>query len=253
MVVTPGFTPTRRNLSKTRTLRLLADLREAGETGVTLYIPQGQPGPSVDKAVQAALDGQETPPGISEMLANSPTGGALFWGKEHRLLILPPFPVDAKGVAAGYRVKPLVSLLGTSYVVAVVLVRLGAYGIGVFEGERLMSSKVGTGLVHQRHKKGGSSARRFERHREKQAEAFFTRVCGHCGRVIQPHFDRVDYCIYGGERNTVRSFRRSCAFLKGLDNRTVEHLLNIREPGQASLEASIEEAWSSTVLQWTAG
>ena len=37
------------------------------------------------------------------------------------------------------------------------LVRLGGYAIGVFDGEQLVASKVGSRFVKNRHKKGGSS------------------------------------------------------------------------------------------------
>ena len=58
-------------------------------------------------------------------------------------------------------VGPLLDALGEDHVVAVLLVRLGGFAVGVFEGERLAASKVGSRFVKGRHKKGGSSANRF--------------------------------------------------------------------------------------------
>ena len=131
-----------------------------------------------------------------------------------------------------------------------VLVRMGAYGIGVVQGEKLLSSKVGTGLVHARHRQGGSSSHRFERHREKQMETFFTRVCGHAREQLEPYARQLEYVIYGGTRETLLDFRKQCHFLHQFDNRTLDLLLNIREPKQSGLQEAIQEAWSSRVIQW---
>ena len=151
---------------------------------------------------------------------------------------------------AGCQTAPLRRLLEKEYVVALILVRLGAYGVGLFQGEKLLRSKVGTGLVHARHKKGGSSAGRFARHREKQAETFFSRVCGHLRDKIEPDLSRLDFAIYGGEKHTVSSFRKQCSFSKQLDGRTLDYLLNVREPKQAALLAAIGDVWSSRVSRW---
>jgi hypothetical protein len=51
--------------------------------------------------------------------------------------------------------------------------------------------------VHSRHRQGGSSAHRFERHREKQIESFFTRVCGHAQEHLEPYLKQLDHVIYG--------------------------------------------------------
>jgi peptide subunit release factor 1 (eRF1) len=133
---------------------------------------------------------------------------------------------------------------------ALVLIRLGAYSIGIFQGEKLISSKVGTGLVHARHRQGGSSAHRFERHREKQMEAFFTRVCIHVREQLEPHTRNVNFVLYGGTKETILDFRKQCRFLREFNNRTLDRLLNVRDPRRAGLSEGIQEAWSSRVIRW---
>jgi peptide subunit release factor 1 (eRF1) len=174
----------------------------------------------------------------------------LFWGTENKYLVLPPFPIKEKLFAGGYDAEPLRSMLQQDLLLGLILVRLGAYAVGVFQGEKLVSSKVGTGLVHSRHSKGGSSARRFERHREKQIEYFFERVCGHVREHLEPHLQKIDYVIYGGERHTLLSFRKQCRFLQKFDDRTLSSVLYVREPRQAALEAAISQVWSSEVIRW---
>ena len=52
--------------------------------------------------------------------------------------------------------------------VGVLLVRLGGYAAGVFDGDRLVASKVGSRQVHGRSAAGGRSQQRFARRREGQ-------------------------------------------------------------------------------------
>ncbi|MFO8101291.1 MAG: Vms1/Ankzf1 family peptidyl-tRNA hydrolase, partial [Dehalococcoidia bacterium] len=108
----------------------------------------------------------------------------------------------------------------------------------------------GTGLVHSRHKKGGSSQGRFERHREKQMESYFTRVCAHARTQLEPYETDIDYLVYGGERNTLLKFRRQCSYPGRFDSRTMDSLLDIRHPNRAALKASIENIWSSEVIEF---
>ena len=94
------------------------------------------------------------------------------------------------------------------------LVRLGSYAIGVCRGDKLVSSKVGTGLVHGRHRQGGSSAHRFERHRDKQIESFLIRVCGHVREQLEPYVKSMDYIVYGGARTTILMAQKYCPWLE---------------------------------------
>jgi peptide subunit release factor 1 (eRF1) len=192
---------------------------------------------------------EELPSDLGKLVTNSKTGAVIFWGEQNRCLVLPPFPVVPRPVSTGFDINPLRSLLQREFTIALILVRLGSYAIGVFQGEELVSSKVGTGLIHSRHQKGGSSQQRFARHREKQMEFFFSRVCVHVRERMEPYMKRLDYVIYGGERNTLLSFRKQCRFLQLLEDRTLDTLLNVRKPGQRALEAAIGEAWSSEVIE----
>jgi len=241
-----------RRFSRQRMLQLLDTVGAAEGQATSLYMPSDLPASEVEKTLRAPLGPgmAEVLSDISENVARSKVGAVIFWGEENKYLVLPPFPIKEKLFASGYDVEPLRALLQQDLTVALILLRLDAYAVGVFQGEKLLSSKVGTGLVHSRHSKGGSSAHRFERHREKQIEYFFTRVCNHVREHLEPHLQQLDYVIYGGERHTLLSFRKQCHFLHKLDERTLGTLLNVREPRQATLEAAISQVWSSTVIQW---
>ena len=231
-------------------LHLLDELKDNSIRVGSLCIPPGFSKTDVKGMLETLVDTSKITEDISEYIVNSPTGAMIFWGPEHRYLVFPPFPLTQERVSNTCEIEPLHTLLNQEFVIALILVRLGAYGIGIFEGETLISSKVGTGLVHARHRQGGSSSHRFERHREKQMEAFFTRICGHAREQMEPYLKKLKYIIYGGTRETILDFRKQCHYLSTFDKLTLDLLLNIREPKQAGLDEAIREAWSSRVIRW---
>jgi peptide subunit release factor 1 (eRF1) len=237
-------------LSKVSLLHLLDELKESSIQTGSLCIPAGSSRNNVAGMLETLVDLSNVSEDIAGYIYNSPTGGMLFWGSTHRYLILPPFPLTKEKLSNTCEIGPLSDLLNQKFLLALILVRLGAYAIGIFAGERLISSKVGTGLVHARHRQGGSSSHRFERHREKQMESFFTRVCGHAREQLEPHSRNLEYVLYGGTRETILEFRKQCHFLRAFDGRTLDILLNVRDPNQAGLEEGIREGWSSRVIRW---
>jgi peptide subunit release factor 1 (eRF1) len=244
------YSATHFRLSKVSMLHLLDELKDNSITVCSLYIPPGSSKDNAAGMMETLIDASMVKENIAEYITDSPTGAVLFWGSQHRYLVFPPFPFSQEKLSNTCEIEPLYSLLNKEFLIGLVLIRLGAYGIGVFEGESLVSSKVGTGLVHARHRQGGSSSHRFERHREKQMESFFTRVCEHAREQLEPYARQLEYVIYGGTKETILDFRKQCHFMHGFDKRTLDLLLNIREPKQAGLEQGIREAWSSRVIRW---
>lgn len=237
-------------LSRSRLLQLLGELDLASGGSITFYLP-GKSNPiDIQQALKIVPESAELLPVVSKELEKSVNGVVLFWGENHRLLVMPPFPILEKTIIYGYETATLRNILERELTIAVVLIRLGTYAVGVFHREELLASKVGTGLVHSKHSKGGSSANRFARHREKQIEYFFTNVCMHAREKLEPHLPRIDFLFYGGEINTVRAFTRQCKFTSLLQKRVADRLLNIREPKQKTLLDSINQIWSSKVIQW---
>ncbi len=223
------------------------------QTAVSAYLPAGLTETEIESVINETAKTAEIKAEIGNLAQSSKNGAVVFWGEESKCLILPPFPVAEKCVFGEYNVGPLRSLLHQELIIGLVFVRLGEYAIGVFKGEELLTSKIGTGLVHSRHRKGGSSQRRFERHREKQIESFFTRVCGHVRIQLEPQLAHLDHLVYGGERNTLLNFRKQCSFLERFDTRTMGAVLNVRNPRQVNLKESIADIWSSELFEWMDG
>jgi hypothetical protein len=238
-------------LSRAGTLELLERIANAPAVLCrTLYVP-----PHLSPDELAVMFGEipaeaDITAKLEEISTASPNGAAVFWGDKFKYLIVPPFPVVEKALFSGIDVTLLQSRLTKDYCIGVVLVRLGAYATGICRGEKLVSSKVGTGLVHGRHRQGGSSAHRFERHRDKQIEQFLIRVCGHTREQIEPYVKTLDYMVYGGAKKTILMAQKYCPFLMKLETPVLTPLLDIPDPRQAVLESAVGRIWSSTVYEW---
>jgi hypothetical protein len=236
--------------NKFRMLRLLDKLDSISEHSITIYLPGKSSPADIELALKIIPEKEQILSVISKEVEKSQNGEVLFWGENFKFLVIPPFSFSEKAIIYGYETSALRNLLERDLTIAIVLIRLGTYGIGVFKGEELLASKVGTGLVHSKHSKGGSSANRFARHREKQIEYFFTHVCVRAREKLEPYLKQIDFLFYGGESHTVREFTRQCEFMKYLQKRVANRLLNIREPKQKTLLESINLVWSSKVIQW---
>ncbi len=224
-------------------IRFLNKLEAPDNTAKSLYIPP-------ESLAKRLSEQHDIPPEIIDLAVKSKTGVAIFWNISQGYAVVPPFPLTAVHSARGYDVNPLLGLLEHDFRVGLILVRLGSYAIGLCQGESLAASKVGTGLVHGRHKKGGSSQQRFQRHRDKQIESFLTRVCHHVREILEPQAATLDYLAYGGAWTTILSLQKICPFLQQFGARILPPLLDIGEPRQKILVAAAGRVWSSSVTEW---
>ncbi|MFC1927265.1 Vms1/Ankzf1 family peptidyl-tRNA hydrolase [Chloroflexota bacterium] len=238
------------HLGRLKAFDFLDKLASTEGKAISLYLPQGATPDRVEDVLGKVFAAGTVQTHVGEAIVRSRMGAALFWSPTQTYLVLPPFPIAEEYVTNGYDVEPLRSILNQNFLIALVLVRLGAYSIGICRGTELIDSKTGTGLVHARHKKGGSSQARFARHREKQIEQFLIRVCGHVREHVEPHARLVDYLVYGGARTTILSLRKRCPFLSQFDDRILRMLLDIPEPRQAVLEKAVGTVWSTDVIEW---
>jgi peptide subunit release factor 1 (eRF1) len=117
--------------------------------------------------------------------------------------VRPPFGLAHAREYEKVELGPLFEALAEDHLVAALLVRLGGYAVGVFEGERLVASKVGSRFVKGKHKKGGSSANRFRRRREEQARALIEEAGEVAASVLEPWRARVEFVAMGGDRKSI--------------------------------------------------
>ncbi len=230
-------------------LVFLNELEETVDSGAaSLYMLPGLSVPEIEDSL-AKIRVQSIPGELTEMAANSKNGAVLFWGSTRKYLVLPPFPFREKTMFAGCITEPLRQLLDSNFKIGLILVHLGTYAIGICQGEELITSKVGTGLVHGRHKKGGSSQQRFQRRRQKQVQEFLDRVCIHVLEQLEPYAQELNYIVYGGPRHTILLLQKRCAFLKSLEDRVLP-LLDVPALRQKVLETTVGRIWSSCIIEW---
>ena len=163
-------------------------------------------------------------------------GAARIETAEETLVVRPAFGLAHARVYESVELEPLFEALAAEHVVAALLVRLGGYAVGVFEGERLVDSKVGSRFVKGRHKKGGSSSSRFRRRREEQARALVDEAAQVAVRVLEPWRERVEFVALGGDRTAVDQVLAADARLGWLAERALPRFFTVADPRQRVLE-----------------
>lgn len=217
---------------------------DSGSITSSVYLP-----PSLAEKDIRQIIATPFPDTIIELAAGSITGAMIYSGSESNTMVLPPFPVKEKVIFSDFTTEPLRELLAKECIIGLVLVHLGTYAVGVCKHDVLISSKVGTGLVHGRTRKGGSSSQRFQRRRENQAREFLERVCGHAREHLQPYERTLDYLIYGGPHQTVLQLQKECPVLNKFEDRTLQ-IIDIPALRQKVLEAAVTRIWSSRIIEW---
>jgi hypothetical protein len=245
---TPEVAVQRHTMSRTALERYVAELEAAAASIQTVYL---EPGSTV-KSFTDVIAGLPVTPAFDAPLAAvnaGDVGAAVFWDNQTLRVVLPPLPVSGKPLATGLHVAPLLELLQTEPMIGVCMVRLGRFGVGVYQGSKLLDSKTDRRFVKGRHKKGGSSSNRFRRIREKQADELYKKVC----TVLQEHFEpyerKLDHFFLGGEASTLVGFRGRCTYLKTFENVLRARVLDIREPGHEALEKLPRTLWESIVYE----
>ena len=164
-------------------------------------------------------------------------GAARFEPAEGEAIVVrPPFKLRHTGEYDVVRVGPLLEEIAEDRRVGALLVRLGGYAVGVFEGERLVAAKVGQRLVHGRHRAGGSSANRFRRRREEQARLALLSAAGVAELLLGPERERLDAIALGGDRAAIRRLIELQPGLAWLDDLALERFFTVPEPRRAVLE-----------------
>jgi peptide subunit release factor 1 (eRF1) len=155
----------------------------------------------------------------------------------------PPFPPldpDVLGARDGLDPEPLLRHVERPRAVGVVLVRLGGYAIGVFAGRELRASKVGSRLVHGRHRAGGSSANRFARRRGNQARAALDAAADTAvALLVQPaRAGELDAVVRGGDRRALDEVFADPRLAEEVARLVVERVLEVPDPRRKVLDAT---------------
>jgi Actinobacteria/chloroflexi VLRF1 release factor len=176
-------------------------------------------------------------------------GSARIETGNETITVRPPFGLAHARVYERVELGPLFEALAADHVVAALLVRLGGYAVGVFEGERLVASKVGSRFVKGRHKKGGSSSGRFRRRREEQARELIEEAAEVAARTVEPWRDRAEFAALGGDRSAVDGVLATNPELGWLAERALPRFFTVPDPRQAVLERLPYELYAAELTE----
>jgi len=132
-------------------------------------------------------------------------GVAFLTDARRNVAVAPPFPFEADSACAemddlrAHWLKPRK--------IALALLRLGHYAVGVFEDGRAVYSKAGSRYVKGKHKKGGQSAMRFTRNRQAWIDALFDEFGRRFGALATGELGAdLDAIFLGGDKIVVKKF-----------------------------------------------
>jgi peptide subunit release factor 1 (eRF1) len=154
----------------------------------------------------------------------------------------PPFPPldrEAHGARDGFHPAPLLGHVDRPRTVGVVLARLGGHAVGIFEGRTLRASKVGSRLVHGRHRAGGSSANRFARRRGNQARTALNAAADTAVALLADPARKgeLDAVVRGGDRRALEEVFADVR-LADVARLAVDRILEVPEPRRKVLDAT---------------
>lgn len=110
----------------------------------------------------------------------------------------PGSPFD-KLTERGGLIDALADHLREEHRVGAVLVRKGGYAVGLFDGSRLVESKVGSSYVQGKTKAGGWSQQRYARRRDNQSTKAYADAAHVTARVLAGR-DDLEAVFTGGDR-----------------------------------------------------
>ena len=177
---------------------------------------------------------------LPENVRQNKTGLVVITGPKLLLVLTSHFPVPASTSSDFKALKRFATRRRT---VAFVLLRLGAYAVGVAVDGRLAVTKSDTRYVKGRHKAGGQSQRRFERNREKWVRELFDKACRDAMERFTPYSGSIDHLALGGDRQVLNSFMKRCKALSPLQDRVLPGRVTVDRPNTGALVSGTRELW----------
>jgi hypothetical protein len=153
--------------------------------------------------------------------------------------VLEPFLSNADGGTGDMGLGALASWATPPMRLALILVRRGGYAVGMGQGPKLVSHKVGTRYVQSRTAAGGWSQQRFARRRENQADGLVGSVIEHTLRIVLAAPSEA--LVVGGDKGLVRDVLAD-ARLSSLAELPRRELFDLPDPKLVVLERALRRA-----------
>ncbi|MFD0559317.1 hypothetical protein FB566_5282 [Stackebrandtia endophytica] len=121
--------------------------------------------------------------------------------------------------------------------VGAVIARRGAFAVGVFDGDRLITSKVDTTYVQGRTAAGGWSQQRYARRRSNQANKAASSAAAVVDRILSPLMDELYAVVTAGDRELVTAILADPRLEEVRARVAPPHWGDVAEPRLATLKA----------------
>ena len=156
--------------------------------------------------------------------------------------IVPPKPVQTYLYACDdhFRVEYLRDMLREDKVFGLLAIDSNDVGMGILSGDRLEVADVLTSGISGKTRKGGQSARRYERGREMELTYFFNRVGEHATRVFVDS-NKVTGLIVGGPGPTKDEFLKGGYLHYELQKKVIA-ILDLGYSGREGIRELVEKA-----------
>jgi len=243
-------------LNRSRLLQLLDQFQAESQDCITVYLTQdslyrqageirSQPGAMPEEAREVLEDES-----ILQAAGRYKSGLVLIRSAVgNGLVVLPPFDFTEDRVSRGAAdTAPLRQLLEKKRLIGIVLVNWNSYAVGVYQGDILVSSKVGTGHIHKQHKKGGSSSQRFARRTEGQKKEFLGRVANRVEQIFGDY--QLEHIFFGGNRLILKPLFNETVYLMSHTTQISSRHLHARYNNHESLLGSLEVAYESLCFRF---
>lgn len=87
--------------------------------------------------------------------------------------------------------------------VGAVLARKGGFAVGIFDGDQLVESKVGSSYVQGKTKAGGWSQQRYARRRDNQSKKAYAEASTVTAQLLLPEFESLVGVATGGDKGAI--------------------------------------------------
>jgi hypothetical protein len=221
-----------RGLSSSQLISLVDELEATGEPITLRFIG--------DERQDDRPEDDSWPP---DTVRNGSAGYIWIQSGEMQLAIAGSFPTPII-LEDLHELSPLIEFITTPRLVAIVLLRLGAYSVGLAKDGNVLITKSDTRYVKGQHKKGGQSQRRFERNREKWVRELFDKACRDFKDRISAHSRDIDYLALGGDRQVLNSFVKRCPEVAKLADRMLPVRLQVDRPNTTALKECVRGLWT---------
>jgi hypothetical protein len=150
----------------------------------------------------------------------------------------PPFPPLPDNWGSSEPLAKFVEHVTRPRFIGVLLVRLGGYAAGAFNGDELVATKVGSRQVHGRSSAGGWSQQRFARRREGQVKIALESAITNAATILLPLLPQLDAVVTGGDRQALRTVLAD-ARLAAMRPLVTTRILDVPDPRARILRDSL--------------